>query len=205
MNFNVDHPEFWDNKYLNKEDKWDLKTPNPVFKFLLEENKFLKPCKILILGSGKGYDAILAAKKGYDVTAIDFSVEAIDESKKVAESENVKIEFLQKDIFEIENEYFESFDAVYEYVTFCAVAPNKKENMLEAVSKLLKQNGILVTVVFPVDGRAGGPPFNIDIIEFYKSASKYFSLEFSNRNINSVKPRKGKEILQIYRKITKEN
>ena len=201
MNYSVEQPEYWDKKYLNSDDKWDLKSPNPVFENIIKENKFLKPCKILILGSGKGYDAVLAAKNGYDVTAIDFSSAVIEASKKIAEIEKVEIEFLQKDIFELDEIYNEKFDAVYEYVTFCAVDPVQKENLLKKISKLLKANGVLLTVVFPIDGRQGGPPFNIDFIEFYRSASKFFKLEFSSRNINSVKPRKGKEILQIYRKL----
>ena len=68
------------------------------------------------------------------------------------------------------------------------------------MSEIIKPGGKLIALLFPVDGRPGGPPFNIDILEFYNFFSKYFIMEISTFKINSIKPRKGKEVLQVYRK-----
>ena len=83
-----DYSAFWDQKYKSDQAGWDLKSPAPVFEELLDSGQFAKPGKILIVGSGKGYDAVLAAKKGYDVYAVDFATEAVKFAKDLAEKEN---------------------------------------------------------------------------------------------------------------------
>ena len=59
------YPKYWDNKYINNEDQWDLNQPTPIF---INWSKTLKnKKKILIPGAGKGHDAIYLAQKGHDV------------------------------------------------------------------------------------------------------------------------------------------
>lgn len=196
----VNKASFWDEIYKNNQSKWDLMSANPVFIDLLEKSEFLKPGKLFIAGSGKGFDALAAAKKNFDVTAVDFSSEAISFSKKLAEKESGKINFIQGDIFELSNEYFELYDYAYEYVTYCAINPERRKEFAEKISSLIKPGGRLITVLFPIDKREGGPPFSIEVVEFYNNFSRFLKLEFASKQINSVKPRKGNEILQIYRK-----
>ena len=196
----LNNPNYWDEKYSNNNTGWDMKSSNPVFVNLINDTKFIQPCKLLITGSGKGYDAVEAAKANYNVTAVDFSSEATKIAKKLARENSVKINFLEKDIFDLSIDYNNYFDAVYEYTTFCAINPSRRKEYIAILSQIIKSGGKLIALLFPVDGRSGGPPFNIDILEFYKLASKEFILEFSSFNINSIKPRKGKEVLQIYTK-----
>ncbi len=196
----VSSPNYWNDKYITNNTGWDIKSSNPVFIDLLTENKFIKPCNLLITGSGKGYDAIAAAKKNYKVTAVDFSEKATEIAKKMAEENSVKVNFLQKDIFNLSSEYTNYFDAVYDYTIYCAINPGRRKEYANVISEIIKPGGKLIALLFPVDGQPGGPPFNIDILEFYKLFSKYFQMEFSTFNINSIKSRKGKEVLQIYKK-----
>ncbi len=193
-------PHYWDEKYNTNNTGWDIKSSNPVFADLLEDKKFITPCKLLVTGSGKGYDAIAAAKNNYDVTAVDFSEKAIEIARKLAEENSVKINFIQKDIFKLSPEYKDSFDAVYDYTIFCAIDPKRRPEYAKVIADIIKPGGRLIALLFPVDGRPGGPPFNIDILEFYSLFSNYFLMEFSTFKINSIKQRKGKEVLQIYRK-----
>jgi SAM-dependent methyltransferase len=194
----LDDSEFWDNLYEQGESNWDLKSPNPVFKSLLEGGNIIQPGSILITGSGKGYDAVAAAKAGYTVTAVDFSQNAVDHTRKLAEVESVNLNVMQENVFNLNNVLNEQFDIVYEYTTFCAINPARREEFASVISALIKPGGKFVSVVFPIDGREGGPPFSIDPVQFYKLFSRYLKLEFSSRRIESVKPRKGKEILQVY-------
>ncbi len=194
---------FWNDKYLNNETTWDMKTPTPVFENLLDEQQFVNPGKILIAGSGKGYDAVLAAQKGYDVYAVDFSVEAIKFSKELAEKENVKVNFLHDDIFNLDTIYKNYFDYVYDYVTYCSILPERRKDYAEKISGIIKPGGKLIALLFPIEDRKGGPPYAVDIQEFYDLFSKHLQLKFSSREIKTIKPRRGREILQIYLK--KEN
>jgi SAM-dependent methyltransferase len=191
---------FWDDKYRNNEASWDMKTPTPVFENLLDAQQFVRPGKILIVGSGKGYDAVLAAKKGYEVFAVDFSTEAIEFSKNLAEKENLKLNYLLQDIFQLDSVYRNHFDYVYDYVTYCSILPERRKEYSEKISVLLKTGGKLIALLFPVEDRKGGPPYAVDVLEFYDLFSQHLQLKFSSWKINSIKPRRGREVLQIYLK-----
>ena len=198
----LDKASYWDEKYLNNQITWDLKGHNPVFEEIIKKAEFILPGKILITGCGKGYDAVLAAKYGFEVTAIDFSPRAIEFACELAKKKEVKVNFIAKDIFLLEDDYFQKFDYVYEYVTYCAINPDRRKEYLSKISTLIKPSGKLIAHLFPIDDRVGGPPFSLNATDFYKMASEYFKLVLSTKKINSIKPRAGKEILQIYLKPT---
>ncbi|MBU1680068.1 MAG: methyltransferase domain-containing protein [Bacteroidetes bacterium] len=195
----INRKEYWDVRYQENSDHWNLKTPNPVFSQLLDKYDAKHNSQLLVAGSGKGYDAMQASKKGFCVTAIDFSDEAISTSTALAEQENVKIDFINMDLFELSNTDLK-FDLVYEYTTFCAVDPRRIEELLKNFNAVLNPGGRFISVLFPIDGRIGGPPFSIDYLEFHKLASQFWKLEYFSKDINSVKPRKEKEYLFIYKK-----
>jgi methyl halide transferase len=193
-----DKAEFWEEKYLSEQTPWDLGQPNPAFIQLLKDNKFLQSCKILIPGCGRGYDAAAAAKYAYDVTALDFSHKAIYYAKELAEKENLPIKFLVKNIFELDESFNNSFDAIYDYTFFCAINPDRRIEYSEKSFELLKAGGKFIAVLFPVEKREGGPPFSVNPSEFYQMFSKKFRLCLSSKNINSVDQRKGSEVLHLY-------
>ncbi len=195
---NHNNPSFWEEKYEKDQAGWDTGNVNPIFLQLINKNHFLQPGRILIVGAGKGYDAIEAAKKGFEVTAIDFSSKAILYAEELAKRSNLKIDFLVEDIFKISDDFYNSFDIVYDYVFYCAIDPEKRKEYANVVFNLLKPSGKFVCILFPVDNRIGGPPFSVDPVEFYENFSRHLKLEFSSRIVDSIKPRKGREILQIY-------
>jgi peptidase E len=59
----VDHSQFWEDIYLENDTGWDLKGITPVFDSISNE---LIQGKVCIVGCGRGYDAIMLAKKGFD-------------------------------------------------------------------------------------------------------------------------------------------
>lgn len=196
----VNKPEFWDLLYRSNNATWDLKTPTPAFIDLLNSEYFSGKKKILIVGCGYGYDAIEAAKRNFDVTALDFSETAIQYANSIAQKENVKINFVVEDFFKINNEYSNSFEIVFDYVTYCAFDPERRKEYSLKVYDVLKPGGLFVIILFPVEKRIGGPPFAVDVDEATEIFSEKFELILSTNQINSIKPRKGREILQIYRK-----
>jgi methyl halide transferase len=196
----LDDPAFWDNRYSENSANWDLKSPTPQFKSLIDENKLIYPSALLIPGCGKGYDAVYAAAKGYNVTAVDFSESAISYARNLADESGAAVEFLNDDLFELDLK--EKFDFIFEYVTYCAINPARRPEFASKLASFLKPEGRLIALLFPIDGREGGPPFNINPIEAYKIFSAFLKLEYYSKNIESVKPRKGKEVLHIYKKVS---
>jgi 2-polyprenyl-3-methyl-5-hydroxy-6-metoxy-1,4-benzoquinol methylase len=75
----VDHSKFWEDIYLENDTGWDLKGVTPVFDSISNE---LIQGQVCIVGCGRGYDAIMFAKKGFDVTAVDFAPTPISELNK---------------------------------------------------------------------------------------------------------------------------
>lgn len=65
-----------------------------VFHYYLPSNKTLK---ILDIGTGTGYFAVLLSKEGHDVTGIDLTKSMIEEAKITASDYNVAPTFIQMD------------------------------------------------------------------------------------------------------------
>jgi methyl halide transferase len=200
MTILVDEQAFWDSIYQNDKAGWDLKTPTPVFQRILKEKKILDSGKLLILGSGYGYDAVEAAKAGFDVTAVDFSISATEFAKNLAKKERVKVNFITDNFFNLAKNYSSYFNYVYDYVTYCAIHPNRRLEYAGLVKSLLKCDGTFIALWFPVEERDGGPPFGINLKETETIFSKLLKLKSTSSEEDTIKPRKGREILQIYRK-----
>lgn len=197
----VNEKDFWEDLYRNQNTNWDMKTPTPIFLDLLKDYLLSTKGKMLVLGSGYGFDAIAAAKAGFDVTAIDFSETANFKARKNAEKENVRVNFLTEDIFKLDENYNNTYDVIYDYVTYCAVYPERRKEYAEKISNLIKTGGKFVIILFPIENRIGGPPFGVDPIEAKQIFGEYLNNILISDEINSIKPRKGREQLHIYKKI----
>ena len=201
MNNEVNKSEFWDNLYKINSVGWNLKSPTPAFIDLLKSKYFADKNKMLITGCGYGYDAIAAAKNNFNVTAVDFSETAIQFGQSLAEKENVKVNFIAEDFFRLNDNHLNSYEIIFDYVTYCAIDPLRRKEYADKIYQLLKTEGIFVIILFPIEKRVGGPPFAVDVDEATKLFSEKLKLVVSTDKINSIKPRKGRELLQIYRKI----
>ncbi len=78
------------------------------FANFLKENNITG--KLLDIGCGSGKNSVYFTKQGFDVTAFDFTEEALKISKKLAEENNVKINFNQADVTKKYN--FGKFDVI---------------------------------------------------------------------------------------------
>ncbi|MBU2585816.1 MAG: methyltransferase domain-containing protein [Bacteroidetes bacterium] len=197
----VNYQKFWDEKYLNKENNWELNHPTQVFVDLLNSPFGLEKGKLLALGCGSGHDAILFAENGFEVTINDFSSQAISKAKKNAETKRIHIEFLQKDLFELGELFAEGFDYVLEYTTYCAINPARRTEYRDVVHKVLKNGGLFIALFFPLQNKAEHyPPFSVDVIETYNIFSENFKLKYFEKPKSSVKPRLNNEVLMIWEK-----
>ena len=77
---NVNNPDFWEDIYKKDDIGWDLKGPTPTFEKIALK---LKPGRVIILGCGRGHDAITFAKQNFEVTAVDFAPSAVSYLKVV--------------------------------------------------------------------------------------------------------------------------
>src|SRR5699024_9051297 len=112
----------------------------------LEQTLQLHRCaNILDLGCGRGRHAISLARKGYNVTGLDLSEQAIITAKEKAALTNQqeRLRFIRGDM---RNALDETFDAVLNLFTTFGYFLDDEENakVLDSARKMLKLNGILV-------------------------------------------------------------
>ena len=195
----VNHSQFWEDIYLENDTGWDLRGVTPFFDSISNE---LIQGKVCILGCGRGYDAIMFAEKGFDVTAVDFAPTPISELNKLAIQKSVIITTVQDDIFSLVEKFPDTFDYVIEQTCFCAINPNRRKEYETLVRTILKPDGKLVGLWFPLDKsqEEGGPPFGTTIYEVKSIFNSGWKIEKENFPSQSVEPRKGREKLIIFKK-----
>lgn len=161
---------FWNKRYAEPEYAYG-KEPNEYFKEVLDG---LKPGKILLPGEGEGRNAVYAATKGWEVTAIDLSTEGKNKADKLAKESNVKIKYIVSSFEEysfIENEY----DAIA--LIFIHLNPTDREKIHRTLIKSLKSEGTLIIEAFskPQINNASGGPKNVDDLYSIEDIRQDFS------------------------------
>ena len=201
MTEDVNSARKWEADYARQTDGWDLGEPTPVFKRLLLQGQ-LVPGRMIVLGAGRGHDARLFARHGFQVTAVDFASQAVQEMRRLADP-GAPVEILQHDIFTLPESLNGSFDYVLEYTCFCAIDPNRRAEYADLVERLLKPNGLYIDLAFPLDGRKGGPPFAVTEAEIFDLFEKRgFKLLSREKPAESVSPRRHAEELFIFQKMS---
>jgi methyl halide transferase len=199
MTMDVNSPLKWDENYEQGTDGWDLGKPTPVFKRLISSRQLLAG-RMIVLGAGRGYDAREFARHGFQVTAVDFSSQAVSEMHRLATAE-APVEILQHDIFTLADTLNHSFDYVLEYTCFCAIDPERRAEYADLVARLLKPNGIYIDLAFPLDGRKGGPPFAVSTLEILDLfQARGFKLISRDKPADSISRRRHAEELFLFQK-----
>lgn len=102
----------WDTVYREGNPPWDTGAPHAELARVLDEYR-LKPQTVLEIGCGSGSDAILLARRRFEVTAIDCSAIAIERARLRAEKHDALLRFVLDDIFDFARTSGQ-FDFVYD-------------------------------------------------------------------------------------------
>jgi SAM-dependent methyltransferase len=89
-------PDDWDRRYAEPRLVWSAE-PN---RFLVEELAGLPPGRALDLACGEGRNAIWLARRGWEVTGVDFSGVAVDKARRMAAEAGVDARFDRADLAE---------------------------------------------------------------------------------------------------------
>jgi SAM-dependent methyltransferase len=192
-------PADWEARYRDGDTPWDLGGPTPVFMRLIREGR-LSPGRLLIPGAGRGYDAIAFAQAGFAVTSVDVSASACAALRESAAAAGVTLEVRQADFFALTDA--ECFDLALEYTFYCAIDPALRPAYRDQMAHLLRPGGLLFGLFFPLSKspEAEGPPFGVKRDEVEASLSERFDLVEAEFPADSVKPRRGNEILMTWRR-----
>ena len=191
-------PDYWEQRYQENTAKWDIGMAAPPFASLLASINAPIAGKTAVLGCGQGHDALLFAKHDFDTIGFDFAPSAIALGQKLSTTMGISMQFLQRDIFGLPNEFPASFDYIVEHTCFCAIRPEQRPDYVKMVRYILNPTGELIALFF-VHNRPDGPPFGSTVAEIIE----LFSSDFDTSNIrqveNSIASRQGEEYLARFR------
>jgi hypothetical protein len=128
----------WDGRYSSEEYAYGI-SPNEFFKEIL--NEYLPKGSILLPAEGEGRNAVYAAKKGLNVSAFDLSVEGQKKALKLAEKENVKINYEVGDFFELDlvNKKYDAAALIYAHFPVAILSKYHRK-----IADLIKLGGIVI-------------------------------------------------------------
>lgn len=131
----------WDDRYKSEEFAYGEEPNN----FLKEQLEKLNPATILFPAEGEGRNAIFAAKLGWQVSAFDISQEGRNKALKLAEANDVSIDY---QVGELETLDFEAeqFDAIA--LIYAHFPAEIKSEIHKQLDQLLRKNGIIIFEAF---------------------------------------------------------
>jgi 2-polyprenyl-3-methyl-5-hydroxy-6-metoxy-1,4-benzoquinol methylase len=123
---------------------------NRSVEWIASEFNIGRDTKIADFGCGPGLYAARLAKRGANVTGIDFSERSIEYAKEVAACEQLNISYLKQNYLEFETK--DRFDLVLMIMCdFCALSPEQRKAMLSKFRSLLKPEGSVLLDVYSLN------------------------------------------------------
>lgn len=106
------------------------------------------PCRTLEVGCGEGVNSVYLAKKGFKISAFDFSRKAIDFAKINGEEADVSCDFFQMDYRQLSN-ITVSFDFVFDWRFLHEITDElERATYAKNIARLLNKNGKYLSVAF---------------------------------------------------------
>ena len=154
----------WDERYGAEEYAYGT-SPN---EFLVEKVSCIPKGKVLSLAEGEGRNAVFLAKQGYAVTAVDASLVGLNKARKLAQDNDVVVEFIHADLADYdlgENKW----DGIVSI--FCPLPSSLRKELYKKVIAGLKQNGVFLLEAYTPDqlkhGTGGGS--SVDVMQSKES------------------------------------
>jgi SAM-dependent methyltransferase len=150
---------FWNKRYSETGYAYG-KDPNSFFKTQL---KNLSPGNILLVGEGEGRNAVFAALNNWTVEAFDLSEEGRKKALKLAEENQVSINYQIADALTIEYPK-ENFDVIA--LIFFHLPSPQRQIIHKKVQNWLKPNGTLLLEAFTTEqlGKSSGGPKDLSML-----------------------------------------
>lgn len=180
------------------QDKWDKKFGSKDYFYGTEPNAFvkeqlqkLKQGKVLFLAEGEGRNSVYAAKLGWEVDAVDFSISGKKKAEQLAAENNVKINYLICDLnkFEFKDNYY---DVIVN--TFFHTTEESRISIHSKVKSSLKSGGKYILEAFDKDQikRNTGGPKNIELLYSLEEINNDFhDYDFIHFSKEEIKLREG--------------
>lgn len=132
--------EMWNQRYTSIEYSYGI-TPNEYFK---EKLSYVPKGKILLPADGEGRNGVFAALNGWEVHSCDFSEQGKIKAKKLADINNVQIEYQVGDFSELS--YTDNFDLLA--LIYAHFPADVKIDLFKKAGSYLKRGAYVIVEVF---------------------------------------------------------
>ena len=184
----LQHSEFWDRKYRDKQTGWNAgMATTPLTTFF--DGLLNKDIAILIPGCGNAHEARYLLDRGFtNISILDFAPSVVEQLREeFAGSPEVKI--VHSDFFHHKGQY----DLIIEQTFFCAIEPVLREKYVKKIAELLKPDGMIVGLLFNREFEEG-PPYGGHKEEYMRLFEPHLKLDKMEACYNSIAPRAGNEL-----------
>ena len=138
----------WDARYARAELIWTPE-PNPL---LVAELDRVPPGRALDLGTGEGRNSLWLARRGWAVTAVDFSEVALAKGRRRAEAEGLAVEWVVADLRTLRPPRG-SLDLVL--LSFVHLPVGERRRVLRRAARALARGGSVVVVGYDPSNLTG--------------------------------------------------
>ncbi len=173
---------FWQRKFEAGDTPWDRGGAGPQLVRWLDDAA-LAPCRILVPGCGSGHEVAELARRGFEVTGLDYApaaiercaarLQALDDAPGAAPGETRRPPVRERATLVVGDALAwkpdTPFDAVYEQTCLCALHPDHWVRYAAQVHRWLRPRGRLYLMMMQVprpgaaEGRIEGPPYHCDV------------------------------------------
>eukprot|EP00258_Populus_trichocarpa_P013147 XP_002323714.3 probable thiol methyltransferase 2 isoform X2 [Populus trichocarpa] len=195
----------WENCWEQGLTPWDLGRPTPII-LHLHQTGALPKGRALVPGCGSGYDVVAMACSERYVVGLDVSHTAIEKAIELSSSlpNSSYFTFLKADFFTWHPP--ELFDLIFDYTFFCAIEPGMRSRWACKVQEMLKPDGELITLMYPISDHVGGPPYKVSVSDYEEVLHPMgFKAVTIVDNELAIEARKGREKFGRWRRDTTQS
>lgn len=135
----------YDRRYHDEEYYWGL-MPNSICYDIMKLLPPIKPYHVLDMCCGEGKDAVFFAKCGYTVTGFDISGQGIEKAKRLAEHNQVEVNFFKADIFDFRPDT--EYDIIFSSGAFHVISRHERKAICDSLKEHTADYGINALNVF---------------------------------------------------------
>lgn len=158
--------DFWQTRFVSNQTAWDRGEISPQLRAWLEGGA-LRACRICVPGCGSGWEVAELARRGFDVTGVDYAPAAVERTRSLLAREGLAAQVIQADVLAWADP--KPFDAVYDQTCLCALHPDHWVPYAGRLHAWLRPGGVLwalfaqCTRPGAAEGRVEGPPYHCDV------------------------------------------
>lgn len=149
--------DFWNERYSEQTYIYGTE-PNT---FLVESRPYITKGPVLCLSDGEGRNSVYLAQEGFDVTAVDFSEEAVAKTQHLAKTKGVNVTSYCMDLsnFNIEENYWGAIIGIFSHLPL----PLRHHVHRQVVKGLSKEGVFILEAYTPAQLTSSGTGGPLDI------------------------------------------